>query len=300
MNIFFPCLDKTVPILKTALYSVLNHNDNVNFYIIFIGDQLSKDNINEISKISDNIIFIDVGEWIDVFRNTPPLKNNHLAYARLLMPRICQLYFTNIKQFIYCDEDCYCCGKINPKFVNLDLKEYDFAAFEEYPSTLVLRRIGGNISTLFPSEYTCCSGLCIIKTQFDILSEKSIFILKLLHGLNTLNTKSVFMHDQFFINTYGVMNIKCGSAYPYKNWDERYHQLISHQLKHIGIAHTYRYKNDENKLIKDKFISKKAIRKDRGTEGKQPRIIVCDPTDEVIMTLREILFVERELPVEIE
>ena len=109
---------------------------------------------------------------MDVFDSCVKLKGQTNNYLRMLMPRFFKLYRPEIEQFIYCDEDCFCKGRIddfwNLKFESDVIGFLDQSrckrSFENHRDSFLLRRLEGYI----------CSGLMKMKTSFNILKYSKV------------------------------------------------------------------------------------------------------------------------------
>ena len=109
---------------------------------------------------------------MDVFDSCVKLKGQTNNYLRMLMPRFFKLYRPEIEQFIYCDEDCFCKGRID-NFWNLRFESDVIGfldqsrckrSFENHRDSFLLRRLEGYI----------CSGLMKMKTSFNILKYSKV------------------------------------------------------------------------------------------------------------------------------
>ena len=103
MIIALPIVNNTKELLKDCIYSITDNNKDkeIEFYIMYLKDQVSKETLEEISQIANNITFIDFTNWIDIFHKASKLYDNYTAYLRLLMPRFLQIYRPEVDRFIY-------------------------------------------------------------------------------------------------------------------------------------------------------------------------------------------------------
>ena len=292
MIIAFPLVDNTKDILKICIYSITNNNKDkeIEFYIAYLKDQVSKETLEEISQIANNITFIDFTNWIDIFHKTSTYYGEHTTYLRLLMPRFLQIYRPEVDRFIYCDEDCYCTGDIN-KFYNLDFEGKEFIGISELTFD--------HYHMLHKNSYVFANaGLLLINTKFDLSSDKSLFILDHMIFRNALHIGDLC--DQTFINLYGL-KILCDKSLRktydvFKNENDHppmQQDIIKFELKHFNIAHLFsNYKGDkgEEKMLKIELIKSKHERKNRVNKLIIPymkQYMEVDPTDEVICKVRE-------------
>ena len=292
MIIVLPIVDKTKDILKICIYSIIDYNKDkeIEFYIMYLKDQVSKETLEEISQIANNITFIDFTNWVDIFHKASKLYGNYTTYLRLLMPRFLQIYRPEVDRFIYCDEDYYCTGDIN-KFYNLDFEGKEFIGileptFNEY---VMLQKN----SYIFAN-----AGLLLINTKFDLSGDKSLFILDHMSFRNVLHIRDC--NDQTFINIYG-MKIICDRSLKriynvFKNAEEFLPMeidIIKFSLEQFNITHLHSHlKGDEGeeKMLKNGLINQKCERKNKVNKSITPHMkqyMKVDPTDEVICKVRE-------------
>lgn len=171
MIICFPFCRKLIGMLKTCIKSIVQYNPEVEIFVFFQQPELSQNSAKDLLKIH-KIIFVDFTNWMDVFDNCVKLKGQTNNYLRMLMPRFFKLYRPEIEQFIYCDEDCFCKGRIdnfwNLKFESDVIGFLDQSrckrSFENHRDSFLLRRLEGYI----------CSGLMKMKTSFNILKYSKV------------------------------------------------------------------------------------------------------------------------------
>lgn len=171
MIICFPFCRKLIGMLKTCIKSIVQYNPEVEIFVFFQQPELSQNSAKDLLKIH-KIIFVDFTNWMDVFDSCVKLKGQTNNYLRMLMPRFFKLYRPEIEQFIYCDEDCFCKGKIDD-FWNLRFESDVIGfldqsrckrSFENHRDSFLLRRLEGYI----------CSGLMKMKTSFNILKYSKV------------------------------------------------------------------------------------------------------------------------------
>ena len=171
MIICFPFCRKLIGMLKTCIKSIVQYNPEVEIFVFFQQPELSQNLAKSLLKIH-KIIFVDFTNWMDVFDSCVKLKGQTNNYLRMLMPRFFKLYRPEIEQFIYCDEDCFCKGRIdnfwNLKFESDVIGFLDQSrckrSFENHRDSFLLRRLEGYI----------CSGLMKMKTSFNILKYSKV------------------------------------------------------------------------------------------------------------------------------
>ena len=171
MIICFPFCRKLIGMLKTCIKSIVQYNPEVEIFVFFQQPELSQNSAKDLLKIH-KIIFVDFTNWMDVFDSCVKLKGQTNNYLRMLMPRFFKLYRPEIEQFIYCDEDCFCKGRIddfwNLKFESDVIGFLDQSrckrSFENHRDSFLLRRLEGYI----------CSGLMKMKTSFNILKYSKV------------------------------------------------------------------------------------------------------------------------------
>ena len=289
MIIALPLVNNTKELLKDCIYSITDNNKDreIEFYIMYYSNQVSKETLEEISQIANNITFIDFTNWVDIFHKASKLYGNYTTYLRLLMPRFLQIYRPEVDRFIYCDEDCYCTGDIN-KFYNLDFEGKEFIGFCEgkYYSCKCTEK--GN-------SFTVNAGILLISTKFDLSNHKSLYTLDSLEYAN-VNKIDNNLHDQRFVNLYGIKGIYDESIEGLKDTSlfrikDTIKEIIKFGLKNFNIAHlSWIYRGSETKLIEEGLITKQCEHKNKVNKLVTPhtkQYVEVDPTDEVICKVRE-------------
>jgi len=254
LHICYPGCIKLRDLLYTSMSSIIQQNKKVNFYIFnnneyddvsvnLLNEDLQKH--NDIYKCEYTITIIDISPWISIFEDLKTLHSSLNCYARLLIPRVFQLYFPNVKRVIYLDEDTLCLGSLQKLYRYKFSK--DFAACIDWNKYLSKKDMTNKDITnkwLSKNDYIC-SGILLIKTNFDILNKRFIKVINL-YKIISLYNLPVKTHDQFILNMYKTdiisdlrENVNKDDT---KTENDIYAILSNHYLKEFNIIHDWKYK----------------------------------------------------------
>lgn len=242
MIICYPSCKKCKHLLIQSIESIQQHNKDAEFYI-FNNNEYNKEDLVEIKQHCNNLTVVDISAWMDIFDECLPLHGQTNCYIRLLMPRFFQLHRPEVSRFMYCDEDCLCCGDIS-KFYNMD--------FDSNVLGIIGMACDKGLNYIN-------DGLLIIKTALQLTDYlPALNMLKVINITHHNGLPSIAYHDQYALNTVEhdciIMNDIPRTDCPMKNM----YYLVDGMFAKLNIAHTYMYKNDvKNKQLRDRFKNDK-------------------------------------------
>ena len=259
--ICFPCCRKAFDVLLIGIKSFSDNNSNVNF-VIFNNNELTRKDFEIIEKAlqgKNKLLVVDISPWMNIFKDCLPLKSQLNNYIRLLMPLFFQKYLPNVDRFMYCDEDCYCVGKID-KLYNIDFDK-DIAGFID----IVSSRNENNVSVLdlidfkyIPERNYINTGLLMFKTSFDIkkiIKELNMSITY--NGVLVPSDIKTLTHDQFVLNLYPHSIIPLTISNENRilhNNKTKGEEIITQCFKDYNCAHTYAWKNNVQLMRKRNIL----------------------------------------------
>ena len=251
MLICYPSCKKCKNLLISSIDSIIKHNPNTTI-AIFNNNEYSKEDLRDIRKHCQKLLVFDISLWMDIFKDCETLHGNHNTYTRLLMPRVFQKFDKRISQIIYCDEDCCCVGSLE-KFWRLSFKSDIIGIINMMDNvnviwnnnTFIKGRRFENILAGSSRTYIN-AGLLKFKTSFDIASMiipiNSLIIctvidLYLYHDQSLIH---MVEHDSIIIESLNKTNIFISTLI-----------IIKKSFEMFNIAHTYGYKNNIEKILRD-------------------------------------------------
>ena len=256
----FPSCKKLLNVLLLAIESFTKHNTNLNI-LVFNNNELDNNDVNKIkANIHGNnkLYIIDISPWMDIFKDCKPLKGQLNNYIRLLMPLVFRCYFPGVNRFMYCDEDCYCIGRID-KLYNVKLKhEYggfvDLIPIRNDKFKLNYDQLDYNFVN--KNDYIN-SGLLLFKTSFDLKRLVKYLNMSIIFKLLIGSESTKLCHDQFVLNLYphDKIPLKINNEYKHRYSNDVYgSELIKQCFDSYNVAHTYSLKNDVNKMKELKIL----------------------------------------------
>ena len=250
----FPSCKKLLNVLLLAIDSFTKHNNNL-YILVFNNNELDNDDVNKILANmhgNNKLYIINVSPWMDIFKDCKPLKGQLNNYIRLLMPLVFRCYFPNVHRFMYCDEDCYCIGRID-KLYNIRLT-HDYGGFVDLipirNEKFKLPYDQLDYKFVNKNDYIN-SGLLMFKTSFDIKRLVKYLNMSIVFKLLIGPDSTKLCHDQFVLNLYphDKLPLKINKAYKQRYANDVYgSELIKQCFDDYNIAHTYSLKNDVNKM----------------------------------------------------
>lgn len=282
----------SLELLKISMYSILNYNKDVEFYIFHLGN-LEDAHKQELNPIYNRIIYVNISPWMDIFKNTinenANENSNDIQYIKFLMPNFFKKNRPTLKRFIYCQENCYCVGDIT-KLWKVSFQG-DIYGFIEGIFTYRCPFITKPDNT--PS---LDSGLLVIKNSFNLLSKRGIYMLninKLMKKMTIVDAlKRTPIIDKFLINIYGCyyehnkeLEISQDNGLITESSIMRIKRVMNVE-KEYGIINTFLFKNNEDELIEMEFIKEKCKTTDRGNDKERMEIVV-DKNNDAIEDIRK-------------